>query len=140
MLHKVMGTMTGYVGMMNYMGSKFMTLQPNLRPILTEMHVRGLMFVDASTTPFSKGGNIAQGLGLPRAINDAFIDTVPSEDEIRIQLQDLENRANSLGVAIGVARNYPISINILQKWSKGLSKRGFQLVPITATVNRQPIA
>lgn len=139
-LHKIMGSMVGYVGMMNYMGSKFMTLQSNLRPILTEINVRGLMFVDGHTTQFSKGAKIAQGIGLPRAINDAYIDKIPSQEEIMIQLQDLENRAKSRGVAVGIARNYPISINLLEKWTQGLSDQGFQLVPITATVNRQPIS
>jgi uncharacterized protein len=139
-LHKVMSSMVGYVGMMNQMGSKFMTLQPNLRPILTEMNIRGLMFVDGRTTPFSKGAKIAQGIGLPRSYIDTHIDRIPSEEEIMIQLQDLENRAKTLGVAVGLAHNYPLSITLLQKWIDGLSDQGFQLVPITATVNRQPIS
>lgn len=139
-LHKIMGSMVGYVGMMNYMGSKFMTIQPNLRPILTEMNIRGLMFVDGYTTPFSKGANIAQGIGLPRSVVDAHIDRIPSQEEIMIQLQDLENIAKSRGVAVGIAHNYPISINLLQKWIATLPDQGFQLVPITATVNRQPIS
>ena len=139
-LHTVMGKMVGYVGIMNHMGSKFMTQQPVLRPILNEMHIRGLMFVDARTTQFSKGATIAQAVGMPRAVNDAFIDNITSEEEILIQLQDLQNRARSRGVAVGVARNYPLSIAILQKWAKELPDQGFQLVPITATVNRQPIS
>ena len=139
-LHKVMGSMVGYVGMMNYMGSKFMAVQPNLRPILTEMNIRGLMFVDGYTTPFSKGANIAQGIGLPRSIVDAHIDKIPSQEEIMIQFQGLENIAKSRGVAVGIAHNYPISISLLQKWIATLPDQGFQLVPITATVNRQPIS
>ena len=139
-LHKVMGEMVGYVGMMNYMGSKFMTVQPKLRPILTEMNIRGLMFVDGSTTPFSAGASIAQGIGLPRAYVDTHIDRIPSKEEILIQLQDLENLAKSRGVAVGVAHNYPISITLLQQWISTLPDQGFQLVPITATVNRQPIS
>ena len=139
-LHRVMGEMVGYVGMMNYMGSKFMTVQPKLRPILTEMNIRGLMFVDGNTTPFSTGASIAQGIGLPRAYVDAHIDRIPSEEEILIQLQDLENLAKSRGVAVGIAHNYPISITLLQKWISTLPDQGFQLVPITATVNRQPVS
>lgn len=139
-LHKIMGEMVGYVGMMNYMGSKFMTVQPKLRPLLTEMNIRGLMFVDGSTTPFSTGPSIAQGIGLPRAYIDTHIDRIPSREEILIQLQELENLAKSRGVAVGVAHNYPISITLLQEWISTLPDQGFQLVPITATVNRQPIS
>ena len=139
-LHKVMGEMVGYVGMMNYMGSKFMTVQAKLRPVLTELNIRGLMFVDGNTTPFSKGASIAQGIGLPRAYIDTHIDRIPSEEEIKIQLQELENLAKSRGVAVGIAHNYPISINLLQEWINTLPDQGFQLVPITATVNRQPIS
>ncbi len=139
-LHKVMGEMVGYVGMMNYMGSKFMTVQAKLRPVLTELNMRGLMFVDGSTTPFSAGASIAQGIGLPRAYIDTHIDRIPSKEEILIQLQELENLAKSRGVAVGVAHNYPISITLLQEWINTLPDQGFQLVPITATVNRQPIS
>lgn len=138
-LHVIMGKMVGYVGMMNHMGSKFMTTQPNLRPILNEMNVRGLMFVDAKTTQFSKAGIIAQGIGLPRAINDIVIDEFTSETEILMRLKDLENSARARDTAVGIARNYPMTIKLLQKWIDGLANQGFQLVPITATVNRQPI-
>ncbi len=139
-LNKIMGKLVGYVGMMNHMGDKFMTQQPSLRPILNEINARGLMFVDAQTTQFSKGASIAQSIGLPRATNDTFIDEITSREEILVQLQDLKNRARARGVAVGVARNYPMSITIIEKWSKGLADQGFQLVPITATVNRQPIS
>jgi hypothetical protein len=49
----LLSQVTGYVGVINHMGSKFTTSEEALTPILTELQNRNLMFVDSRSTRFS---------------------------------------------------------------------------------------
>ena len=45
-LHSILSSFAGYVGVVSTMGSKFSEAEGQLKPILTELKKRGLMFVD----------------------------------------------------------------------------------------------
>ncbi len=130
---------TGYVGVINEMGSKFTASEADMLPILNDLHERGLMFLDARSTRFSVAAKLARRIAMPRALNNLYIDNTISASEITRNLTILENTARTYGAALGVARAFPLTINELEKWSRGLKARGIELVPITAIANRQPI-
>ena len=65
----------------------------------------------------------------------AEIDTIQTALEIDKHLSDLENAARAHGSAVGSAFLYPISIERIALWSKGLEKRGFVLVPVSAILS-----
>ncbi len=135
----LLSQVTGYVGVINEMGSKFTTSEDDVLPILNSLKERGLMFLDSRSTRFSVAAKVARRLSMPRALNNLYIDNNINSKDIRANLAKLENTARTYGVALGVANAVPLSIKEIALWSKSLSARGFQLAPVTAIVNRQPI-
>lgn len=135
----VLSRVTGYVGVLNEMGSKFTAAENAIHPVLEELHGRGLMFVDSKSSRFSVAARYARRLGMPRAINNRFIDNIVSEEEIQTRLQELENTAKTYGAALGIARPFPLTVEQLEAWARTLPGKGIQLVPVTAIANRQPI-
>ena len=135
----LLSQVTGYVGVVNEMGSKFTTSEEAVLPILTDLKDRGLMFLDSRSTRYSVAANLARQISMPRAFNNLYIDNTLSQTEIVQSLRKLENTARTFGIAIGVGRAFPLTIREIEKWTRELEQRGFQLVPVTAIANRQPI-
>nr|WP_279347131.1 divergent polysaccharide deacetylase family protein [Govania unica] len=138
-MHWVMSRFPGYVGVVNEMGSKFSASEEAMTPVLKELKSRGLLFMDSRSSQYSVAGKLARTLRVPRAINNRYIDEQPSEDQIRKQLDDIENLARSYGAAAAIGRAHPVTMRTVAAWAAGLEKRGFELVPLTAVVNRQPV-
>ena len=134
----VLGRAQGYVGVTNYMGSRFTTSPQALRPVLTTLRDRGLMFVDARTTPRSEAAHLATEINLPRAINDRMIDEQASRAAIDAMLADIERVAKQTGNAVAMGQPYPVTFERLAAWLPTLDGKGIALAPITAMVNRQP--
>jgi polysaccharide deacetylase 2 family uncharacterized protein YibQ len=134
----VLGRAQGYVGVTNYMGSRFTTSPQALRPVLTTLRDRGLMFVDARTTPRSEAARLATEVSLPRAINDRMIDEQASRVSIDAMLADIERVAKQTGNAVAMGQPYPVTFERLAAWLPTLDGKGIALAPITAMVNRQP--
>ncbi len=135
-LHWLMSRFQGYVGVANYMGSRFTASEPAFAPVLREVAKRGLMYLDDGSSPRSLAGQIAVGNGLPFVKANATLDSVPTPNEIDRALMRLETMARDKGIAIGVATALPVSIARIAKWAKAVRSRGFLLVPISATVNK----
>lgn len=135
----LLSQMTGYVGVVNEMGSKFTASEADIMPILKDLNGRGLMFLDARSTRFSVAAKLARRIAMPRAFNNLYIDNVINATEIAKNLAILENTARTYGAALGVARAFPLTITEIDRWARGLKSRGIDLVPITAIANRQPI-
>lgn len=138
-LHFVMSRTKGYVGLINEMGSKFSATEEAVRPIMADLQGRGLLFVDGRSNRFSLLAKTAQDFGVPRAVNNRFIDTTITEEAILRELRALEDVARSLGAAVGVGHAYPITVSQISRWAEELSSRGVVLVPVTAVANRQPV-
>ncbi|TPD61635.1 divergent polysaccharide deacetylase family protein [Emcibacter nanhaiensis] len=135
----VLSRITGYVGVLNEMGSKFTASENAVHPVLEELHRRGLMFVDSRSSRYSVAAKYARRIGMPRALNNRYIDNVVSEEEIQTRLKELESTAKTYGAALGIARAFPLTIEQLDAWARTLPAKGIQLVPVTAIANRQPI-
>jgi polysaccharide deacetylase 2 family uncharacterized protein YibQ len=139
MLKASLGTFTGYVGIINHMGSRFTAAADSLRPVLDELQTRGLMIVDSRASQFSRAINMARAIGLPSAYNNRYVDDNLSLEAIAAELTELENYARASGSAVGVAHNYPVTINAVNRWAAGLEARGIVLVPVTSVADRQPL-
>lgn len=138
-LNTVMRKTNRYVGLISYMGSSFTMNAEAMRPVLTEVGNRGLMFVDARTVPASRAAHVARGLGVPSSFSNALVDESLSEEDIERKLRALENRARTLGYAIGIIRPKPITVRTVNDWLDGAHERGFILVPVSATADKQPV-
>ncbi len=137
-LRWVLSRSTGYVGLIDFMGSRFATSERDLRPVLEELKKRGLMFVDSRSSLLSVGAGTARQIGLPRAMNDLFIDLHASRAAIDQNLSELERIARDNGHALGVGAPYPVTLERLSAWLTGLDVKGFALAPVSAVADKQP--
>lgn len=129
-----MSRFQGYVGIANFMGSRFVATDPAMQPIIKEAARRGLAYLDDGSTPRSVAGVIAEGQSMPFAKADVGIDTVPTPAEIDRALARLETLAKERGSAVGVASALPISIERIGTWARQLDGRGIALVPLTTAM------
>ena len=138
-LHGVMARFTGYVGLVNHMGSRFTASADAVRPMMAELYARGVMFLDARSTQYSTAARIADEVGVPRAVNNRYIDNDADAAEIQKHLIELENVARTFGAAVGIGRPYPVTVDTITTWAAGLDAKGLILAPVTAVANRQPV-
>lgn len=129
-----MSRFQGYVGIANFMGSRFVTTDAAMQPIVKEAARRGLAWLDDGTAARSVAGVIAEGQAMPFAKADVTIDTVPTPAEIDRALARLETLAKERGSAVGVASALPVSIDRIGAWTRQLESRGILLVPLTTAM------
>jgi polysaccharide deacetylase 2 family uncharacterized protein YibQ len=129
---------TGYVGLAAVMGSRFAASKEHMEPVLEELRERGLLFLDNRASDRSLAAQVAGEVGVPNAVNDRSLDrTQASRVAIDARLVQVENLARGDGFAVAMGRPYPVTIERLRDWAKGLEARGFALAPISALANRQ---
>ena len=131
-LRRLMGRMSGYIGLMNYQGGRFTADPVALAPVLREISARGLIMVDDGSSPRSLIGSMAARMGISSVRGDIMIDGQPQKEAINQQLAKLEALARSNGSAIGIANGYPVAIDLVADWARGLQARGIALVPLSA--------
>jgi len=136
-LEWVLGRFAGYVGVLSHMGSRFTATPDALRPVLDAVKDRGLMFVDSRSSSKSLAGNIASQIELPRAVNDRFLDHEPTRAAIDQAFAEIESIARAQGVALAVARPFPVTLERLEVWIPALEERGIEIVPVTAVADLQ---
>lgn len=126
--------MTGYVGITNLLGARFLSDSGSVEPMLTYLTRHGLMFFDNGSANRSVSKDVATRLGSPFVQASSVIDGIQASMEIDHRLSDLETEARSKGVAAGAGYLYPVTIERVALWARGLSGRGFVLVPVSAIV------
>ena len=136
-LNWLLGRFKGYVGVINHMGSRFTASPDPLRPILRALKERGLMFVDSRSTSKSVAGGLAVQMQLPRAVNDRFLDHEPTRGGIDQSFAAAEGDARAHGVALVVARPFPVTLERMAAWLPMLESRGIEIVPVTALADKQ---
>ncbi|MBO9560944.1 MAG: divergent polysaccharide deacetylase family protein [Caulobacter sp.] len=125
----LMSRATGYYGLTNYLGSRFVTSDTAMTTFTLALKSRGLAFIDDGQASL-RGGPI------PRASADRIIDDELAAGSIDGQLKMLEVGAAGRGQALGSGFAYPVTINQVRLWAAGLSGRGLQLAPASAMAKR----
>lgn len=126
----LMSRATGYFGLTNYLGSKFVASPTAMTAFTGSLKNRGLAFVD-------DGSAARVGGGIPRASADRIVDSQLASQAIEQQLAALETQATRTGRALGSGFAYPVTLDEAAKWASGLSARGFQLAPASAVMARR---
>jgi len=134
-LQWLLSRFTGYVGVMNYQGARFLTDQSALAPILSAVKSRGLMYVDNGASSRSLAPTLAPGINLPFSEGSRTVDPVRSSDVMAQSFTALEASAKSGGPAIGIASGFPVTVDAITDWTKTLAPRGITLVPVSATLD-----
>ncbi len=136
-LEWALGRFAGYVGITSPSGTRFQADSAALRPVMEVVKKRGLIFLEAGTTPRSTGESLAVQLDVPRVRVDRVIDQDASRSAIDAQLAGLEATALGSGIAVGMGDPYPTTLERIAKWVPLLSDKKLVLVPLSAAVNRQ---
>ena len=126
--------MTSYTGVMNYMGARYLGNSGAVKPFLSELTNRGLMFVDDGTSEGSQTMAVGAEVGAHVVSADIIIDRVRSRRQIGRSLEFLEKKARADGIAIGVASAFRTSIDEIARWIIEAEKRGFAVVPASAAL------
>ncbi len=139
-LRWVMSRFSGYVGIVNFMGGRFMSDEAALSPVLRELAERGLMVIDDGSSGRSVMAPLAGGLRTPAFKAELVLDLTQRADAIDKELARLEQIARQKGFAMASASALPLTIERLARWSRTLEQRGLRLVPVSAAVQGGPAA
>jgi polysaccharide deacetylase 2 family uncharacterized protein YibQ len=120
---------TGYYGLTNYLGSRFLATPSAMSAFSGALKARGLAFID-------DGAAAGKGAGPVRASANRVIDDDLSAEAINGQLAALEAAARSKGQALGSGFAYPVTVDQAAIWARGLAERGLQLAPASALARR----
>lgn len=137
-LEWALSRVSGYVGLLNHMGSRFTTSREAMLPIMRTLEHRGLSFVDARVSARSVATILATEQSVPRAINDRFLDAREvSRTTVDARLAELESIAEEVGVSVGIGQAFPVTIERIREWAATLNGKGIVLAPISAVLDRQ---
>lgn len=131
-LHRSMGRMDSYVGVMSYMGGRFLSEAKAFEPVLRDIGKRGLMFLDDGSTARSATGKLAKTLGVAHAFGDLQIDQRVDTQEILKKLDELERIARRNGTAIGVGFAFDETLEAVAKWTREAEGRGIEIVGVAS--------
>lgn len=132
-VQKAMAKTTGYVGLLTYFNPVFTRSERDFTPVLDMIDQTGLGLFETNPAPPDYIERFAFGTKTPYAYADVIIDSRLEEFEIQSRLIELERIASDKGQATGVIRAVPLSIEMINKWSKTLSDKQILLAPLSAT-------
>jgi polysaccharide deacetylase 2 family uncharacterized protein YibQ len=125
------------VGLNNHMGSRFTRDSGALRPVMTVLKERGLLFLDSRTAADSVGTVVARVHRVPFAERDVFLDNDATAPAVQARLAETEMIARRTGAAVAIGHPHEGTLDALEKWLDSVEQRGFALVPITTIVARR---
>ena len=134
-LEWVLSRATGYVGLINILGTRFAGASRHLRPVLKALKSRGLLYLD--TVPESVVLQVARTVAIPWAVGEITVDTTISREAIDRRLDALEKQARRAGRVVGLANPYAVTIGSIAWWITGLKDKGIALAPVSAVTFRK---
>lgn len=134
-LQWVLARTTNYVGVMNYMGARFLGEAEAVKVMMAELGKRGLAYVDDGSTARNEAQPQAQANKVPFAASDMQIDAVRERGEILKKLDDLERTARANGFAVGTGSAFDVTVDTVVAWVGEVRRRGIEIVPITAVAD-----
>jgi polysaccharide deacetylase 2 family uncharacterized protein YibQ len=123
-LEWVLSRATGYFGISNYLGGRFVGSDAAMAAVTGSLARRGVAFID--------DGSARRRPGPLRASADRVVDDQLTAEAIARQFASLEAAAFSRGQALGRGFAYPVTVNEAARWARSVSQRGLQLAPASA--------
>jgi polysaccharide deacetylase 2 family uncharacterized protein YibQ len=125
----LLGRASGYFGVTNYLGGRFLASAAATSNFVAVLRAHGLAFIDDGSAA-NKGG------GVPRAWANAVVDQTLSAEAISSALTGLEVQARQHGSALGSGFAYPVTVDQVDTWAQALGAHNIQLVPASAVLHR----
>ena len=129
---------TGYAGVMNFLGGRFLAEEAALKPVLADIALRGLYWLDDGSASRSLSLDLANKTALPARRAEVMLDSGGKADGIEAALTKLESVARAQGSAIGVASGLPVSVDKIAAFARRLEDKGIALVPVSAVIAARP--
>jgi len=129
---------SGYFGVLSVYGSKFLSVEEQLKVIIEELKKRGVMYVDGGAED-SLGTRVAYQVGAKWATVELTLDANPGRAALELQFQELEALAKKRAIAIARISASPLALERLTAWLKTFDQKGLQLVPVSSLANKQLI-
>jgi polysaccharide deacetylase 2 family uncharacterized protein YibQ len=117
------------------MGSRATTDRRVMTAVMSVLKEERAYFVDSVTTADSIGTEVARKSGVRAASRNVFLDHELTAASILDQITRLSEIAEKDGIAIGIAHQHPLTIQILEREIPRLRARGFQFVSAAEAVN-----
>lgn len=125
-----LNSFTGYSGVNNHMGSKFSLYREGIETVMSELHNKGLFFLDSKTADDSIAEKIAYEYGVPATHRNVFLDHVETKEFVSQALREVERIALKTGSAVAIGHPKAVTVEALEKWIPTLKARGFKLVKL----------
>jgi len=123
-------------GVNNHMGSRFTACPREIKEALKAVRKKDLFFVDSLTSSRSMGYKTARGLHMPAACRNIFLDNVPHESEILVQLAKLKRHAQQYGRAIGIGHPFPETAAAVGRFLENIKDSGITPVHVSKILKR----
>lgn len=133
-LHWLMSRFSGYAGVMNHLGGRYMADATALSATLADIGQRGLFFLDDGASPQSLVSALAPKFAVPHARVDIVLDQRGAPQSLDAALAQLEVIARDKGSAIGFANAMPATITRIARFARDVEKRGIALAPVSAVL------
>lgn len=129
----LLGRATGYAGVTNYLGDRFVQSDGAMTAFLQVLRARGLGFIDDGQARRRPGA-------WARASADRVVDETQDAAAIVAALNALETAARDNGQALGSGYGFPVTVQAAARWAQGLEARGLQLAPASALAQRPGVS
>ena len=139
-LSALMASASGYFGLTNYQGGRFLRSPESVTHLARLTAARGLAFVEDGSLPRSAMDTVATDAPLRFRRANFPIDTQPHGGDIQERLLELETLAIDKGSSVGSGFAYPVTIDILKAWTDTLPAKGIVLAPASAATHTRPAA
>lgn len=121
----------GIAGVNNHTGSRYTEDEAAISAFLSALDPNALYFVDSRTSPKSRAYETAVRLGFPALSRDVFLDNRDDRQAILRQTDELIERAQAHGAAIGICHFRPVTASVLGDVLDRLEAAGIEVVPVS---------
>jgi len=121
----------GFVGVVNLLGDKFIRFEQSLKPVLSELANRGILFIDNGQFSTSETTTVSETTSLKFLKLYSALDEELLPAKVETELAFASEQAVTEGVVIVHARATPMTIDTLVKWVAGIKARNIELVPVS---------
>ena len=136
-LETLLSRASGYSGVMNYLGSKYILDDKSSVFLLNDLKKRGLYFVENKTIRAGVLSEVAQSNQIPYASSFDIIDEILSPSMINNSLSVIEKNTLAGTPVVGTAYLSPLSLSLLRTRIMGYiqnKQNDIQLIPISSYV------
>lgn len=131
-LRRVLSKARGIVGVISPEPDALSETRALATPFVQSLAEYGLIFVSGYNRQPEGLFRTTRQYGLPVAYSDIRLDKNLSETNIRNQLARAEDLAHNRGYAVVVTHSYPLIVELMANWIRGLKGKGYVLVPVSA--------